>query len=76
MLSIRVEFRKDDHRTAFNAPSNDYGIDIVLQNLGETDLTKTKQYCAHLRGDIRELNQFKAAMVAKPAELKANLQPS
>ena len=55
MLSIRAEFRKDDHRTVFNAPSNDYGVDIVLQNLGETDMTKTKQFCAHLGGDVREL---------------------
>jgi len=42
MLSIHAEFRRDDHRTVFNAPSNDYGIDIVLQNLGETGMTKTK----------------------------------
>ena len=55
MLSIRAEFRRDDHRTVFNAPSNDYGIDIVLQNLGEIDMTKTKQFCAHLGGDVREL---------------------
>ena len=41
MWSIRAEFRKDDHRTVFNTPSNDYDINIVLHNLSETDMTKT-----------------------------------
>ena len=98
-LSIRAEFKKDEKRTALDLPCNDYSIDIALQTLGETDMTKTNQFCAHLGGDVleltnqidrfididelnylakrldsfddREMNQFKAAVMATNAtELK------
>ena len=55
MLSIRAELKKNDRITVLNLPCNDYGIDIALVNLGETDMTKTNQFCSHLGGDIHEL---------------------
>lgn len=57
-LSVRAEFRKDENRTVLDLPCNDYRIDIALQNLGETDITKTNQFCAHLGGDVLELTNL------------------
>lgn len=54
-LSVRATLNKDEHTTVVNIPCNDYGIDIALQNIGETDMTETTQYCTHIGGDIREL---------------------
>ena len=54
-LSIRAELKKNDITTVLDVPCNDYGIDIALQNLGETDMTETMQFCSHLGGDIPEL---------------------
>lgn len=54
-VSIRAELRKNDHTTVVNMPCNDFGIDIALSNLGETDITKTEQFCSHIGGEIREL---------------------
>ena len=54
-ISIRAELKKNDHTTVLNVPCNDYALDIALQNLGETDITETEQFCSHLGGDIPEL---------------------
>ena len=55
MLSIRAELKNGDKTAVLNVPCNEYGIDIALQSLGEADMTRTKQFCSHLGGDIREL---------------------
>lgn len=55
MLNIRAELRKNNRITTLDVPSNDYGIDIALTNLGETDMTMTNQFCSHISGDIRGL---------------------
>lgn len=56
MLSIRAELKKGNRTTILNAPCNNYGIDIALQNLGETDMTETEQFCMHIGGGFRELS--------------------
>ena len=54
-LSIRATLDKDGYTAVVNVPCNDYGIDIALQNLGEIDMTETRQFCTHIGGDIHEL---------------------
>lgn len=50
-----MKLKKNDSYTILDVPSNDYGIDIALANLGETDITKTIQYCEYIGYDIPEL---------------------
>jgi len=39
-----------------NTPCNEYGVNICMQNLGETDICNTTQFVSHMGGDIRELD--------------------
>lgn len=55
MLSIRAELKKGKSTTTLDFPCSDYGIDIALQKLGETDMTATKQYCSRIDGTLPEL---------------------
>jgi hypothetical protein len=55
ILNIRAEFKRYDKKTIVDFPCNDYGIDIALQKLDETDMTNTELFCTHLGGDVLEL---------------------
>lgn len=54
-MNIRAEFKRYDKKAILDLPCNDYGIDIALQKLDETDMTNTELFCTHLSGDVLEL---------------------
>ena len=54
-MNIRAEFKRYDKKAIVDFPCNDYGIDLALQKLDETDVTNTELFCTHLGGDVPPL---------------------